>query len=98
MYGSPAPDAILDYPDICLQSLAPKWWAPVSGGSVTLGRLLWAVVPHVDQRPYALITKGRAEETEHSKADYEVVPLTNSTLSSVPYLPVAGMPDVPGEI
>jgi hypothetical protein len=89
----------LEYPEICLQSLGPsKWWVPVAGGSVTRGRLLWAVVPHVDQHPFALITKGRTEDTDHARADYEVVPLRQRTFSPLPYLPVAGMPDLPGEL
>lgn len=65
------------------------------------GRLLWAVVPHVDQQPFALISKGRTEPTEHQRADYEVVPLTKRSLTAIrsaPSLPVAGMPDVPDEI
>jgi hypothetical protein len=101
MSGSPRRGAALKYPEISLQSLVGEWWVPVEGGVVDRGRLLWAVVPHVDQHPFALFAKGRTESTEHGRADYEVKPLTRQTLAhiqSAPLLPVAGMPSLPDEI
>jgi hypothetical protein len=76
MSGSPRRGAALKYHEISLQSLVGEWWVPVEGGVVDRGRLLWAVVPHVDQHPFALFAKGRTESTEHGRADYEVKPLT----------------------
>lgn len=89
------------YPDESLQALAGEWWTSVAGASVERGRLLWAVVPHVDQKPFALFAKGRTEATEHERADFEVMPLTRQTLARIqtaPILPVAGMPSIPDEV
>jgi hypothetical protein len=101
MFGNPRRGETLEYPEISLQSLVGKWWVSVKSGSVERGRLLWAIVPHVDQKPFALVAKGRTEATEHGRVDYEVMPLTKRTLSTVrsaPSLPVAGMPDIADEI
>jgi hypothetical protein len=83
-----------------LQSLVGDWWISSKGGAAERGRLLWAIVPHVDQKPFGLVAKSRTEPTEHGKANYEVLPLSRQTLSafrSAPSLPVAGMPDLPDE-
>src|SRR5580692_82859 len=93
-FGIPARGATLKYPEICLQSWVGDWWTTIDGGVVTRGRLLWAVVPHLDQHPFALLSKGRTEETEHGRADYEIQPLTRRTFGATPSLPVAGMPDI----
>lgn len=101
MSGSPSRGAALGYPDVSLQALVGNWWVPAGSGAVDRGRLLWAIVPHVDQHPFALFAKGRTESTEHRRADYEVAPLTRQTLSRIqaaPLLPVAGMPSLPDEI
>lgn len=91
----------LAYPEGSLQSLVGDWWTSAKGGYVERGRLLWAIVPHVDQKPFALVSKGRTVAAEHGKADYEVLPLTRHTLQAIrsaPSLPVAGMPDIPDEV
>ncbi len=85
-------------PDDSLHALIDPWWT--TDGSVTLirGRLIWAVLAHVDQEPKRLVLEGRAEDTSHDRATYRTEPLNIRAPRAVQRLPVAGMPEAPGEL
>jgi hypothetical protein len=88
---------IPDYPESSLQSFVDKWWEQTETTELRRGRLIRAFLPHVDQIPYALVVQGRAEATDHTKANYRIEPLRIRTPPSAPRLPVAGLPNLPGE-
>src|SRR5262245_20381488 len=86
------------YPEDSAQYYCPPWWVRTADNQVQRGRLLWAFVPHVDQHPFVLIVEGRTEPTEHGSADYRFEPLRGSSLPTGAALPVAGLPNYPGEV
>jgi len=86
------------YPDDCLQALFDDWWVEDENHDYSTGRLLWAFVPHVDQVPFALIPEGRDEPTNHSTAKYLIKPIQIQKPSRGPLLPVAALPNYPGEV
>ena len=87
------------YPDDCLQTLFPDdWWIEDENYDYNIGRLLWAFVPHVDQVPFALIPEGRNEPTNHSTVKYSIKPIQIKKPARETQLPVAALPNYPGEI
>ena len=87
------------YPEDSIQSLVGEWWRQDEGTPhLCRGRLLWAFVPHVDQEPRTLTAEGRASSTDHARARYRVDPLRISQPRRSSVLPVAGLPEVPGEV
>lgn len=85
-------------PSASVQSLVDGEWRVCEPSSiVTRGRLLRAFVPHVDQRPLRLVPAGRTEATRHDEADYLTEPLDVRQERTVPRLPVAALPEFPGE-
>src|SRR3990172_8420157 len=84
-------------PNASVQNLVGKWWLREPNGIVTRGRLLHAFVPHVDQQPLRLVPQGRTEATKHDEADYLTEPLDIKQERTLPRLPVAALPEYPGE-
>lgn len=87
-----------DYPEDCLQSLFNPWWVRTERAEVWRGRLIWVFVPHVDQQPYLLVPAGRSEPTEHGSAIYQVELFEGKGLLPGPPLPIAALPEYPGEV
>lgn len=87
-----------EYPDDSIQSVVGLWWTDHAGHEPQRGCLIRAFVPHVDQQPLKLNVKGRSDPTAHGAADYEVEPLRIKAPFKAPDLPVAAMPDTPGEL
>jgi hypothetical protein len=96
--GNHLPVASPTYPEDSLQYCCDPWWIPAADQQLRRGRLVWAFVPHVDQQPYVLVAKGRSEPTEHRTADFIVEPLQGHRLPVGADLPVAGLPQYPGEV
>ena len=87
-----------EFPDDCLQAVVPPWWTVVEDRRIRRGHLIWAFVPHVDQVPLGLFMEGRSSPTNHQRARYRVEPLDVSQRPAGPRLPVAALPDYPGEV
>ena len=87
----------LTYPDHCIQEICEPWWVSTSATDLVRGQLVHAFVAHVDQEARELRPLGRAEPTEHTRADYEVVPMRFGSSKPRHVLPVAGMMTHPGE-
>ncbi|HEY6004486.1 MAG TPA: hypothetical protein VIV57_16545, partial [Anaeromyxobacter sp.] len=85
-------------PDDSLQALIDPWWTTDASTSLCRGRLVVAVLAHVDQEPKRLIAEGRADPTSHERATYRTEPLSISAPRVTQRLPVAGMPELPGEL
>lgn len=87
------------YPEDSIQDLVGDWWKQDDGNPpLCRGRLLWAFVPLIDQEPRTLTPQGRARSTDHGSALYRVDPLRMRQQRQGSRRPVAGLPDVPGEI
>jgi hypothetical protein len=92
------PAASPTYPDDSPQSLLDTWWTTDDARDLRRGRLLWAFVPHVDQEPQTLVATGRQEPTEHHTALVRLEPLRASAPRRTQQLPVAALPNFPGEV
>lgn len=86
------------YPDDSLQWLVGTWWVEDEQRAVARGRLLRAFVPHVDQQPMTLVPVGRTQPTEHRTATVRLEPLRAAAPRRSPQLPVAALPEFPGEV
>lgn len=89
------------YPDGSLQKYFDdhNWWEKTENKQLLPGRLIWAFIPHVDVLPKSLISTGRAkdEETNHSKASYEITDLRINNPFQKAALPAAILPYYRGE-
>jgi hypothetical protein len=74
------------------------WWIECDERRVGRGQLVHAFVPHVGLTPYVLDAEGRAEATSHDKALFTIRPLRIKDRRSRPQLPVAALPQYPGEV
>jgi hypothetical protein len=86
-----------EFPKDCIQSLAGTWWTQAPDREVRRGQLLWAHVPFVGFRPYELIPESRLAPTDHSRAIFRLEPWSQSRQQPVTQLPVAALPQNPGE-
>jgi hypothetical protein len=84
-------------PDDSIQYAVDPWWTRDDRGGPDRGRLLRALVPYPDQEPRRLVIEGRAEAREHERALYRVEPFRAGATLPPAGLPVAGMPQAPGE-
>jgi hypothetical protein len=84
-------------PEDSIQYAVDPWWTRDDRGSPDRGRLLRAFVPYPDQEPRRLVLEGRAEPREHGRAVYRVEPFRAGATGPPAGLPVAGMPQAPGE-
>jgi hypothetical protein len=87
------------YPDISVQALALSWWEAETTSTVGRGRLLKAIVPYPDMKPYRLVPSGRGTDPrQHQTAQYRIEEFrTGEPISDVSSLPVAGLPLRTGE-
>lgn len=96
MLGLETGEKIVTYPDDSLQKFFDdhSWWEKTKDKRLSPGRLLWAFVPHVDIIPKALIPTGRAEDedTNHSKASFEITDLRINSRLQKTALPAAILP------
>lgn len=86
------------YPDDSVQNLCGAWWEVTDEPRLEYGRLVKAFLPHVDQQPNVLVSKGRSDPEAHEEVDFEIQPLRRTTPPPDAYLPVAGLPAYPGEV
>lgn len=86
-------------PNDCLQSYVDPWWEEDEGTSLRRGRLLWANLPHVMPEQATLQVVGRDEATDHTTAHYSIQkPLRIQDVRKASDLPVAGLPNIQGEV
>ncbi len=99
MYGNRKRGAAQVMPDDCLQNLIDHpWWIQDDSKTPQCGRLLRAFVPHVDLTPYTLIPENRSNPTEHHRALFKLEQLRIQQHRSQSQLPVAALPQYPGEV
>ena len=79
-------------------NLALPWWTFDKTKDYRRGRLVRAFLPHVDQIPNQLIPIGRRDPTDHQSAYYEITPLRVSQSKMAAKIPVAALPEFPGEV
>lgn len=88
------------FPDACIQSLTPgEWWERDTSGQLTRGRLIRALVPYPDMKPFRLVVVGRGDNArQHQVAGFR---LEEFRVGDAPpdesLLPVAALPVRPGE-
>ena len=90
----------LEYPENSLQyTLAPEpWWIDTGTQEIDRGRLVRTFIPHVDQEPRTLIPEGRSDPEAHGSAVFRIEPLRIGTGPRRTKLPVAALPEFPGEV
>lgn len=97
--GNQRPDSTPTYPDDSLQNLIEPdpWWVNDGKREFEVGRLVHAIIPFVDQSPYALETIGRVRSTQHKEAKVRFVPIDIKSAVNYSRLPVAPLPQYVGE-
>lgn len=88
---------IRPYPNDSVQGVLGSWWREDTSSTVVRGRLIWCLALHVDQVPNVLVPIGRTEATDHARADYVVEPFRVTAMHKKPKVPVAALPQHPGE-
>jgi len=86
------------YPDDSIQAYVGKWWLIDESKELKRGQLIKVFVPHVDQIPMTLNPIGRADPTDHFRANFTLEPLRIDKPSHAYKLPVAALPDFEGEV
>lgn len=87
----------LSYPDKSIQNMVGDWWEKDDSRDFRRGRLIRAMLPHVVQTPTELVATGRADPTNHSKANYELREYRIHQRAHDRTLPVAGLPEIKSE-
>lgn len=95
--GNRRPEMNLEFPDDSIQALTTNWWTKAPDREVRRGQLLWAHVPFVGFRPHELIPEDRSVATDHSRALFRLEPWSQSRQTVAAQLPVAALPQNPGE-
>ena len=97
--GNQKPGSTPTYPDDCLQYFIDPdpWWIDDGKREFEVGRLVNAILPFVDQNPYALETIGRVKSTQHKEARVRFVPIDIKSAVNYSRLPVAPLPQYSGE-
>lgn len=96
--GNPVPDTTPTYPDDTIQAYTPSWWVADTSAVISPGCLVWAFLPHVEQKPTALEPVARATPTDHKNINYRIIELDARTPPKAPQLPVAALPHAKGEV
>lgn len=89
------------YPDECIQNLIDSdWWEEYTGPEFRPGRLIWAFLPYIDQKPFTLlpVSRGGKNGTEHEKALFKLHPLDIKQVIRYPRLPLAALPNRDKEV
>lgn len=81
-----------------LQELVEPWWTECDEHPLKRGQLVHAFVPHVGLTPYVLDAECRVESTVHDRALFTIRPLRIKDRRSRPQIPVAALPQSPGQI
>ncbi len=90
---------IPNYPDVSIQSaIEPSPWWIEDTSTCIRGRLIWAFLPHVDQNPLRVVPIGRAQADVHDEITIKIEPLRMRQRRPNIALPVAAMPEYPGEV
>ncbi len=91
---------ILSFPEGSVQDLVGgEWWVKDENPSPKRGMVILAYVPHVDQVPTQIKVIGRADDpTCHDKAQVQFFPFNITAPQKKSVLPVAALPEYPGEI
>lgn len=75
------------------------WWESDERETPDRGRLVWAIVPYPDLKPFRIVPVGRGENPrQHDQADYRIEEFrVGQAIPVVSRLPVAGLPLREGE-
>lgn len=84
--------------DLGIQRYFDSWWTSCEASTPRRGQLCRAFVPHVDLTPQTLIPEARVDARDHSRATFTLGPLRVRAPRSRAHLPVAGLPQLPGEV
>ncbi len=84
--------------DLRIQECVDDWWVDAGVSDLVRGQLVWALLPHTGQVPYALTPEGRTEGTDHENADVQITRARVSSKVKRTPLPVAALPQYEGEI
>ncbi len=88
------------YPDDSIQFAffsEGDWWEKNDERVPRRGSLIWAIVPYVDQIPYAFDPVGRRQPDRHNDAEFRIVPMDAKQSLGQADLPVAAFPVREGE-
>ena len=86
------------FPNDCIQSIAGSWWIEDPAKNFCRGRLIRAFLPHVDQIPNTIKAVGRGDLPNHRSAEVIIEPLRVKKSRRPSALPVAALPEYPGEV
>ena len=99
--GSPIQERAKMYPEDSIQFAffdEGEWWRKDEKHIPRRGSLIWAIVPYVDQLPYAFEPIGRREADRHNDAEFRIAPINAKQSFGQTDLPVAAFPIREGEI
>lgn len=87
------------FPEASIHNLTGNWWEATPDRSIRRGRLLRAIVPYPDMKPFRLLPEGRGDDAkQHQRANYRVEEFrVGDPPGDVSALPVAGLPLRGGE-
>ncbi len=87
------------YPDASVQALTGAWWEEDERATPDRGRLVRAITPYPDQKPFRIVPVGRGENPrQHDQARYLIEEFrVGQAMPDVSRLPVAGLPLREGE-
>lgn len=93
------PNPLPTHPKDSIPGILPAtWWEHDTSKTLKRGRLLHAFVPITSLVPMTLQAQGRATPTAHENALFKLVPMRASQPPPAPRLPVAALPQIPGEV
>ena len=87
------------YPDDCIQTYTSGWWTTDTARTIVRGRLVWALVPYAEMKPYRLVPIGRGTSpTQHASAEFRIETFrVGDPPRGITALPVAALPVRDGE-
>ncbi len=86
------------YPEDSVRYTTEDWRTEDGSFDYCRGRLIKAFLPRVDQVPKQLVATGRAEPTDHVRANFRIEPLRIEQPRKKTALPVAALPAFENEI